>query len=754
MTDYSVLFDPIWSWPWVILAAAVTLATIVLTYPKRVAHLTPAHRWFLVSLRLFAWAVLVFAMLRPAFEFTSTDKHGALYYVVADVSRSMGVSDGPAGMTRREALLKSLEDAKPELEKFALEMKLFRYDFDKEALAVEVFRPEATGEQTAIGHVLDQFPRLAQGKRIAGVLMLSDFAQRALPQYDDDPRAAASRLAEQQVRVDTVGFGSSGLSETALDLIAEDLEVSPTVFVKNTVVVSAKVRALGAADRDLTVRLLIEDSSGKDAGQPGKMRVAAPPAKIRATRSQEVLPVEFNFVADEPGEFRLTVEVVPLEGEALTVNNQQTTYISVLKGGVSVALFDDALHPEHKFIRRIDESPDIRVDFKPIRLGQLGERVPLEPEWFEPGKYDVYIIGNVRAKVFGPDILQKLARTVEQGAGLLMIGGFRSFGPGGYADTPLANLLPVEMERTEVQNTDDIEESLHHTGSLPMIPTSLGLQHFVMRLDTPAKNRERWRLLPPLEGANKFHDTKPLALKFAESRDGIPILLGLESGRARTMAMAADTTYLWYLAGKQEEHQRFWQQVILWLAHKDVQGDESVWVRLDGRRFRAGQPVGMTMGARDAEKRPIDDAEFKVEITDPDGKKEQITPQRSGTETLGKFLNAKAPGEYKVRVEASKNGQPVGLGAESRFLVFEQDLEMHNPAADFVLMEEIARITGGAVVAPEDLANHLRKLLKQGLNVEVTEIKRVQLWDNWPLLAVFVFTLTAEWFLRKKRGLV
>ena len=34
---------------------------------------------------------------------------------------------------------------------------------------------------------------------------------------------------------------------------------------------------------------------------------------------------------------------------------------------------------------------------------------------------------------------------VREGAGLMMIGGYHSFGPGGYRETPLADVLPVEI---------------------------------------------------------------------------------------------------------------------------------------------------------------------------------------------------------------------------------------------------------------------------------------------------------------------
>lgn len=751
-------FDPIWSWPWVIIAAMVSLVVVVTTYRQRIAHLPAGQRKVLLALRLLAWLILTLAMLRPWLELTEKDKHASVFIVAADNSRSMSVRDGPASASRRESVLKLLADVQTELEKLGKDIQILRVDFGKDVVPVDSFSPDTPGEQTAIGHLLDGVPKLAPDKKVVGVVLISDGAQRALPPIDVDPRAAANRLAEQQIRVDTVGVGASEISDSALDLSVEDLEVSPTVFVKNTVVVGAKIRCLGAADQELTVRLLLEDRAGAEPGKPGNMRPVAPPLKIKPKRSQELIPIEMSFIAQEPGEFKMTLEVIPLENEPLTTNNSLTTFISVLKGGVSVAYFDAEHRAEQKFLRRIDESPDIRLDFKAIRPSPFDNRPRVEPEWFEQGKYDVYIIGSVPAKAFGPELLRKLAKAVEGGAGLLMTGGTRSFGPGGYADTALADPLPVDMLRTEVQNGDEVDPTLHYLEQFPMLPTSQGLSHFVMRLESADKNLAAWKALPLLEGANRFSGLKPGAIVLAEApprpAGRVPLLVAEDYGRGRTMAFAADTTYLWYLAGQHDAHQRFWQQVVLWLAHKDTQGDESVWVKLDGRRFRVGQPVGMMFGARDADKRPIDDAVFKIEVTDPNDKKHILTPQRSGSDNLARFLETREPGDYHVHVDATRAGQPIGFGSDARFIVYDHDLELHNPAADFALLEEISKITGGTAVPPGELAAHLKKLTNLGLNVEVTRIQRVLLWDNWPLLAVFVMIMTVEWFLRKRRGLV
>ncbi len=748
----KTLLDPIWGWPWTLLIAVASLMFVVATYRPRIAHLAPGARRWLLGLRIVAWSIVLFAMLRPELQFNQTDPRSAKMVVLTDKSRSMTVKDGPGGISRRDWLLQTIDRIRPQLERAGKEVEVQYVEFAEEGSPVERPEGEADGTQTAMGSVLGEYARQAATQRIVRILLLGDGAQRAVPPQDADPRAAATRLAEQNVRIDTVCFGAAGLSDTTLDLIVEDLEVSPTVFVKNTVVVSGKIRVLGGAGREVVVRLLLEDPVAVVGGQTTMKQVAVP-LRLTPSRNEEVLPIEMSFVAEEPGEFRLMLEAVPLEEESLKTNNSLTTYLTVLKGGISVAYFDIE-RAEQRLLRRIDESPHVRLDFKPIRQTPGGAAVTLEPSWFELGKYDVYIIGGVPARIFGAPALERLAKLVEQGGGLLMTGGTYSFGPGGYANTPVADVLPIEMLRTEAQFGETIDESLYYGQTLGMRPTIKGLSHYVMRLDEPARNLERWQALPPLKGANKFVGLKPGALVLAESEEGTPLLVAQDVGRGRTMAFAGYTSFYWYQAGFPEAHQRFWEQVILWLAHKDAQGDQAVWLKLDGRRFRPGQAVPMAMGARDPQSGPLPDADFKIEVTGPDGKKHAVSPQRSPTESLAKFTETAAPGEYKVHVDAMHDGNHIGLGADARFAVVDQDLELHNPAADLALMEELSRITAGSTVTPEELKGYLKKMLEEPINIDFTRVRKLPLWDNLWLLLVFAGVLTGEWWLRKKRGLV
>lgn len=755
----KIVFTPIWSWPAVVLAIVALLAVVLTTYPARVRHVAPFWRQTLIGLRMAAAVVLAVAMLRPEIQHTETDRKAAVLAVLGDASRSMSTEDGVGGISRRQALLNTLEDAQPHFKTLNENVELRYFDFARQLDSAPQAQPDAAGDQTAIGAILDELPKQVGSRRLVGAVLMTDGAQRALAPHDTDPRLAARRLGERQIPVYAVPFGTSGLTGSSLDLAVEDLLVDSLAFEKKIVPVSARIRVLGAANRKLTVRLLVEDRTGKGLGEAGELKV--PPATrntvpiktIEVSENAAVVPVDLSFLPEQPGEYKLALEVVPLEGELKTANNRQSTLITVRKGGIRVAYFD-ILRPEQKFIRGVN-AEQIQLDWIQVRTGAFQSLTKIDPELFAPDKYDAYIIGDVPASVFGPDLLDKLADRVFDGAGLMMTGGFHSFGPGGYAETPLEDLLPVRMSPLEVQNAGEIATDLHHLTDLQMLPTSRGLRHYLMRIDAPDENRARWAALFPLQSANKLEKKNELVEVLAATDDGVPLLFAHEVGQARVLAFAGDTTWLWVSHGDAAAHQRFWRQVILWLSRKEQDEDQEVWVRVDPRNFNPGARVPIMFGAQTPEGDPIPDVDFDVEVITPDGTEQQLTPQRRGDQHSADFLNTQAPGDYWVRVTARKDGTLVGFDAMTRFIVDARDLEMDNPAADPALLQEIAQITGGAVVPPEEFSDFLARLIENdALNPEETYVTRVSLWDNWYFLLTFVGLMTVEWFLRKKRGLV
>ncbi len=101
------------------------------------------------------------------------------------------------------------------------------------------------------------------------------------------------------------------------------------------------------------------------------------------------------------------------------------------------------------------------VDYLPAHT--IETQFPTDPEWI--AKYDLVTISDVGANSFlltrgvfsssrsEPNRLELIRQHVLGGAGLLMVGGYLSFSgidaKARYADSPLAELLPVELARTD-----------------------------------------------------------------------------------------------------------------------------------------------------------------------------------------------------------------------------------------------------------------------------------------------------------------
>ncbi len=754
--------SPIWSYPVVALVISGLLAMVVVTYPRRIRHLGPWTRQLLITLRLMTALLLAWGMLRPEVQFSKTDDNSGAVFVMSDASRSMTTQDGPGGLTRRQAVLQTLEECADQFGTLGENVDVIYADFAGELIPVEQLSEAAEGNQTAIGNVLEALSREARNRRVLGAIMLSDGAQRAVSPYDVDPRAQARQLARQQVPVYTVPIGGSGVSGSSFDLAIEDMLVDPISFEKKTVPVSVRLRVLGAAGREITVQLLAENRLGKRPGEVGELEIppatrnAQPVVRVTPESNDEVIPVEMSFVPEFPGEFKLVVKAVPLEGELKQANNTQETIITVQKGGINVAYFD-RIRNENKSVRLVRRDEKVQLDVQEVRQGAFQHLTKIDESMFQPGRYDVYIIGDVPAEVFGPKLLRDLAERVEQqGAGLMMLGGYRSFGAGGYADTPLADLLPVSMNPEDEQRGEQIDTGLHYLEPLKMLPTRRGEQQYVMRLGAPGENRNLWDELHPLEGTNRLRPAYDAVEILAESPDGVPLLFAHEVGKARVLAFAADTTYLWYMHGHHEEHERFWRQVVLWLARKETQGDQPIWVRVDPRNYAPGQNVELTFGAQTEERQPIPDAKFTVEVMSPDKEQSGLSPRTDGNNSAATFLDTDEPGDYWVKVSAEKDGQKVGFPAYTRFIVDARDLELDNPAADDALLAEIASTTGGLSLPPEELPSFLNRTISEGLfrSTELTQVSHITLWDNWAFLLAFVGLMSSEWALRKWRGLV
>ncbi len=103
----------------------------------------------------------------------------------------------------------------------------------------------------------------------------------------------------------------------------------------------------------------------------------------------------------------------------------------------------------------------------------------------------------------------------------------------------------------------------------------------------------------------------------------------------------------------------------MWLAHKDQQTEGNVWIKLAQRRFAPGGRVEFGAGAKSPQGEVYDDAQFRAEVTLPDGTVRPVHLARGTDEMSGLFTETQQAGDYSLVVSASRGGEDLGV-ARSR----------------------------------------------------------------------------------------
>ena len=748
--------QPIFDSAPLVIALVVLMGAFLLVRPS-LQTTNHRRRLTLVGLRGVVIFLLLIAMLRPTHISTTAEPQSAVLVLLFDQSRSMQLPSGIENKSRWEVQSESLQRVHSLLKELSKDIEIRLYAYDQGLVEIPfdgatiVFPELPTGEQTDIGSALHEALRRELGNRIAGVILLGDGAQTAF-----EPTVEILEAGRELGRLDyplyTIAFGLPGDLNDSRDVSVENLPEQYSVFAKNKLAIQAHLRSRGFANKEIPVELLIEDSSGQQQSLATR--------RIKIPTDQKLVPITLSHIPTIPGKYRLIVRAAEQPGELVTKNNQLTSFLTVLEGGVKI-LYMDSWPPriETRFVRNaIGQSPDMElheflVDAEsPASLPRVEELIDDE--------LDALILGDVDATVLGRDLQQAIEAAVGNGTGFLMTGGFHSFGPGGYRGTALEDVLPIEINQFERQDLEaPIRWDLHLEGLLKVTPTT---NHSITLLDTVARNAAIWDTLPPLNGANRFHQIKetPGVRVLATSQHGDPLLVSGAYGRGRVLAFAGDSTYLWSRHGFELQHRRFWRQVVLWLVRREDQEQSNVWIQMPQRRFNPGSNFRFDAGAKSAAGDTIADAKFSATLSLPDGSTATVRLSSHGAIVQGVVNRLRLPGDYTVHLTAQREGQAIG-STRADFQVFDQDVELGNPAADPDQLTQLADLTesaGGKAVAAEELPQLLEMIQRAPPELVIDVETKWQFadtaWEAWIFFLGLVSVLTAEWGLRKKWGLV
>ena len=726
------------------LVAAVAAASLI-TYRGIKSQGHPRERAVLVGIRLALLLLLLFCLFRPSLILRAAVPQQNFLGVLIDDSRSMTIADTDE-KPRTDFVQQQFGEggalAQALSKRFVLRYFRFSSSADRLGTTSEL---KYGGTSTRLGTALERARDELSGLPLAGLVLITDGADTSADTLDE----SLASLKARQIPVFSVGVGQ--------DHFARDIQITrvetPRGTLKGTsLAVDVVISQTGYAGT--TVPLQVEDGG----------RIVSTQDVVLPADGQSAT-VRVNFTATDAGARLFSFHVAPQQGEQVTQNNARDALVEVTDGRERVLYMEGEPRPEMKFVRRaVADDPNLSVTIlqrtaedKYLRLdvGSAEEVVGGFPKTREElFAYRAIILGSVEAASFSPDQLRMLADFVsKRGGSLLMLGGRRSFAEGGWAGTPVAEVLPVEFDGGARGGN-----SGPYFTHLSVRPTRAGALYPVTQLAENEKaSATKWEGMPAVTAVNQVRSVKPgatvLLTGTTDTRQEQVVLAYQRYGRGKSLAFPIQDSWLWKMDAavpvEDMTHATFWRRLIRWLVD-GVPAPVNITTSID--RVEPGEPMKLSAEVVDPAFVEVNDAQVLATITSPSGKTSEVplewTVSKDG-EYKGQFVPDEA-GTYEVRTSAVRDGKELGT-TTMHARASAGDAEYFDAAMRSSLLTRVAEDTGGQFFTPSNAASLPEAINYSGRGVTVVEER--DLWDMPIILLALLTLIAAEWGYRRQRGL-
>lgn len=727
---------------------AVLLAAVF--YYRAFKTLRPIQWQTLLLLRAVAILIIVVLIFRPVLSYHKDLQEKPALVFLMDRSASMSIADDTSGLNRFTLARQQLEKWWDKLHR---DFALYLIEFSErpkllEGGIAEYAKAVPDGKATSISRALVQVTKLpnVQRKDIEAVILMSDGINNAA-------KSPAEILPNLGLVVHTIGVGASLRSNPNYrDIQVTGIDCPDHLLLKNKATISAGIDAIGLGGH-VTKVILEEDGTQLQETELTLDDIEGPQK------------VSFEFTPAVKGRHTYTVKVPPAPEEKVIENNQRSAVSMVVEPGIRVLYIEGTLRSEYGAIvdRFLAKDPDLEfcslvqtkknVFLKRTNMQNLEfNAIPSKPE--EINKFDVFVIGDLDSTYLHTEQQELIVKRIQDGGGLVMLGGYHSLGPGGYEGTPIGKILPVRLGTREVgQVSDPFLPMLTPDGAVSPIFTNI-LGFF------PTKRTEpKIAGLPMLNGCTKVEGLRPGATALAthptEGSD-MPVLAIVPVGKGRAAVFTGDTTRNWQQGPRAMDQQspflQFWGQMVRWLAGRaaNVENKASITATTDKAFYEPDDMVQLTAVVRDQKGEGASGADVTGKITGPGGRPDKVTLSSAGGTGghYGGSFEPREPGRYQIQIEAKVGEEVVHVDPALVVEVSRPNLEFEKLDMDEKMLARIASETGGRYMHIST-ADHLVDQLDR------TQRKKRLYFEEplyWPPLfwMLFVGVLTTEWLLRKR----
>jgi hypothetical protein len=750
------------SWGRAASLAAIAAAVAVVLLAWRALRHEPlwTRKATLLGLRGAAVLAALVLFFQPALRQENVTRLPNHVAVLIDQSESMRLKEAPGEPGRAERAAAWIEKEAPRLAADKTHV-IDYYSFGERLSPTTQGAPPHFEDATRLREALTQLRARYDGRDLAGVVVVSDGIDNGRELRGAD---AADFLKSLDAPVHPAWVGRPGLHDVAVAGVGAD----DFAFVRTALQIEATLRVLGAAEAGWEGRTL-----------PVTLKRDGVPVR---TTNIEVEPgtidyrVTFAFTPERVGKYVYEIATPVLDGEAIAENNTRAFVLKVIRDKIRVLQVAGRPSWDERFLRGLlkrDPNVDL-ISFFILRTPNDLEAVPADElslipfpteELFQEQlrSFDVVFLQNFNYAPYGiGSYLGEIKRYVDEGGGLAMIGGDLSFSLGGYAHTPVSDVLPVDIPDGEEPGIPGLSRPQPASALVDLQPfrlqlTAEGRAHPITALKLDLRqNDARWAKLPELEGSNIVTRARPGATvlgvhptrRDAEGKP-LPVLTVGEADKGRVLALTSDSTWRWGFAGDSQLYQRFWENAIRWM----IRDPALSFLRIETgeAEIARGQKLPFVVSAVGPDYQPLKDADVAVSIASLAAAKEPIWSQNGRTDESGELhleMLPPHPGGYRITARAIIGGRQAV--EEEVFLVRGAGRELEEPEARDDLLKQVAAATGGKFMGPGDSWSGL--LFHPPRVVRVNKHRDLELWSGWWVLLVAAACLSANWALRRRWG--
>jgi hypothetical protein len=461
------------------------------------------------------------------------------------------------------------------------------------------------------------------------------------------------------------------------------------------------------------------------------------------------------------GDFSVTLDVPRHGDETIADNNQLTAPISIREEKLRVLVIESYPRWEYRYLRNaLSRDPGVEVScllFHP-GLSKIGGGNKDYLKEFPSGldelaEYDVVFLGDVGLDEGQLTLEQchRLRGLVEQQAsGLVFMPGMqgRQFS---LAETELKDLYPVMLDESQPGGWGSRIPNQFEL-------TELGRRSLLTKLaDSADDNSEVWDSLPgfqwyaPVLRAKAGAEVLCVHQEAVNQYGRMPLLATQTFGAGKVLFMGTDGAWRWRKGVEDKYHYRFWGQVVRWMAYRrNMAKGETMRLYYTPDQPAVRQTLMLSANVMEKSGEPLAKGDVMARIEAPSGAAETVRFTSAGEE-WGAFsgrYTAKEPGKHKVTLTCRQTGGEL----ETSFFVQGQTSEPVGRPARPEVLEEIARVTHGAVLPPDEMTKVLDYLAR--LPEPTPSVRRVRLWSHPVTAGAVIFLLGTFWIGRKAAGLI